>query len=210
MPRKLLILLCARSSGWIERRASNPIRLPWIHPTRTRLIDASWPVAPVRDGLGAAQNGAIVVRFVARDVRHTGEDRRQHHEKGEPRSVAHGFVYGLLAIAGLLVALGLMFGSSVPSPPMKTLAVTVAVNAAALEIMNAGAPAGREMIVYINGAPPFTYKMTATVPAAGASVRLPLRGFVTKAGDRFDPLAKAVTEVWVGGGGYDYRSFRVR
>jgi hypothetical protein len=90
------------------------------------------------------------------------------------------------------------------------LNVTARTSVSALEITNAGsgAAAGQELIVYINGTPPFTYKAVSTVPPLGESVRLPLITFTQKDGTRFNPIATAVTVIWVGGGGYDYRSFK--
>lgn len=117
----------------------------------------------------------------------------------------------------LLILLAIIIGMIVLStvtrpdePELKTLGVTVSWNATALRVTNAAnaGAAGHEMIVYINGQPPFTYRANSTVPAVGQTVQLPLIGFVTDDGDRFNPLAKAVTVAWVGGGGYDYASFK--
>lgn len=101
-------------------------------------------------------------------------------------------------------------GGALTSASTKTLDVTVRVGVTALEVTNAGSgeAAGRELIVYINGSPPFTYKAVDTVPLLGENVRIPLRTFTEKDGTRFNPTAKAVTVIWVGGGGYDYRSFK--
>ena len=45
------------------------------------------------------------------------------------------------------------------------------------------------------------------MPRLRDSVRIPLSTFTQKDGTRFNPFATAVTVIWVGGGGYDYRSF---
>ena len=94
----------------------------------------------------------------------------------------------------------------------KTLNVTVAQGQSALQITNDGSgdAAGGEIIVYINGSPPFTYKATSTVPPLGQHVQIPLRTFTLNDGTRFNPITTAVTVIWVGGGGYDYRSFAVK
>jgi len=123
---------------------------------------------------------------------------------GPARIVA--IVGGLLVL--LVVVINLAGGSS-PATPQKLLDVSVRQGAGAIEITNAGpgGVAGQELIVYINGSPPFTFKATATMPAIGQSVRIPLMAFTQKDGTRFNPIATAVTVIWVGGGGYDYRSF---
>ena len=69
---------------------------------------------------------------------------------------------------------------------------------------------GETINVYLNGAPPFTYKAEFTFPAVGQSAEVPLVTFVKKDGERFSPLQRAVTEAWVGGGGYDYVKFGKR
>jgi hypothetical protein len=122
----------------------------------------------------------------------------------------------LASVLALLVLLGIasqfvgsQAGSSNAIARNNTLNVKVKFSMIALEITNAGSgdAAGQELIVYINGSPPFTYKATATVPPLGQSVQIPLITFTKKDGTRFSPIATAVTEIWVGGGGYDYRSF---
>lgn len=124
-------------------------------------------------------------------------------------SVGRLLLYALVGFVALY-ALAVM-GSNTPrssAPPTKaTLDVKVGWNSSELSVTNVSAPAGGEMIVYINGTPPFTFKAVRTVPAQGESIRIPLREFVAKGGDRFNPIAKAVTMAWVGGGGFDYQSF---
>jgi len=122
----------------------------------------------------------------------------------------------------LLVAIILISILTTRTPPAslpgashagKVLGVGVATSRTALQITNKAnrdAEAGA-MEVYINGTPPFTYRANSTVPAVGESVTIPLNDFVKKSsGERFNPFTQAVTDVWVGGGGYDYQSFNVR
>jgi hypothetical protein len=115
-------------------------------------------------------------------------------------------VVGVVFLIILVNAVGSTNGSSASS---KTLNVTVRHGMGAVEITNAGSgeAVGQDLIVYLNGDPPFTYKATATVPLLGQSVRMPLYTFTQKDGTRFNPITTAVTVIWVGGGGYDYRSF---
>jgi len=95
---------------------------------------------------------------------------------------------------------------------MKTLDVKVQTNDSELRVTNTGTTeaVGREFIIYINGTPPNAYRTHGTLPEVGGHVDLPLREFVTKNGDRFNPVAQAVTVVWIGGYGYDYRSFKLQ
>jgi hypothetical protein len=94
--------------------------------------------------------------------------------------------------------------------PGKPLDVHVAWNSAAVEIVNNSMPAGGEMSVYINGMPSFAYRADARMPAAGEAVRIPLRQFITKRGERFDPAAESVSVVWVGADGFGYEPYRTR
>ena len=101
-------------------------------------------------------------------------------------------------------------GARASSKTSKTLDVDVAVSRTALEITNVGSGevAGRKLVVYIDGQPPFTYKTVFTLPRLRDSVRIPLSTFTQKDGTRFNPSGTAVTVIWVGGGGYDYVSFK--
>ena len=118
----------------------------------------------------------------------------------------------IVVVLGLLVLVGAvrsMMAPAAPSQPQKALHVTVRTSVTAVEITNhkSTEAVGRELIVYVNGQPPFTYKATSTVPPLGQHVTIPLMTFTKKDGTRFNPLATAVTVIWVGGGGYDYSSF---
>lgn len=133
------------------------------------------------------------------------------HTKSDQIGRGVVIVFGLLCLLGIVSAvMSTGGGSSASNPtPSKLLDVTVRHGLGAIEITNAGSAdaAGLEMNVYINGDPPFTFKAIATVPPLGKSVLLPLREFTQKDGTRFNPIATAVTVIWVGGGAYDYRSF---
>lgn len=129
--------------------------------------------------------------------------------KGTSRAVK--MVLGVILGLGAFAFIGAALSSTDTATPSKgTLAVKVGVTTTELEVTNVGAPAGAELVVYLNGNPPTGYKAVSTVPAVGTSTRLRLADFVSKDGARFMPLAQGVTVVWVGGGGYDYRSFSVK
>ncbi len=110
--------------------------------------------------------------------------------------------------AGVLLVLALSFFTR---EPPRMLTVSAAWDAASVRLTNRDdAAAGTRISIYINGTPPSAYRADVTMPAAGETIEVPLSEFVTKAGDRFNPVAKAVTVVWVGGGGYDYTSYAKR
>ncbi len=96
------------------------------------------------------------------------------------------------------------------SKPKKTMAVSVSWGNTTLQVKNTGTPdiAGKSVVVYVNGMPPFTYKSVCAGPAVGESVQVPLNSFVKRDGTRFNPYAHAVTEAWIGGSGYDYVQFK--
>jgi hypothetical protein len=96
-----------------------------------------------------------------------------------------------------------------PAKESKTPVVSIAHNSTAIELTNDGTPDWKTAEVYINGSPPFTYKATVAAPAVGQAVRIPLASFVKKDGERFNPATHALTEIWVGGGGYDFQSYKV-
>lgn len=129
-----------------------------------------------------------------------------------PRASAHivrNVLIGFGVFLALLVIGALNSSMTTPTKPTKTLDVTVRHSLGTVEITNTGSgdSEGHAMTVYLNGSPPFTYKAEAIVPALGRSVEIPLVTFTQKDGTRFNPIATAVTVVWVGGNGYDYRSF---
>ena len=151
------------------------------------------------------QDAAIVCKHCKRNL----EERAPSAHRRSGLSSAIAVVGILFGLPVLFVVIAALFGTSSSSPHNKTLDVTVRHSMIALEVTNVGSgeAAGNELVVYINGSPPFTYKAIATVPALGQSVDLPLITFTQKDGTRFNPIATAVTEIWVGGGGYDYRAF---
>lgn len=163
------------------------------------------------------QDAAIVCKHCGRDLAPVAAPPPiVAPAKPKTAGIAKVLVYVVLAIGGLAVAGSLISNIGEPSngggtsAPSKTLPVTVRWSPLAIEITNAGAPAGQELVVYVNGNPPFTYKATAAMPPIGQSVQIPLRTFTLKDGTRFNPIATAVTVVWVGGGGYDYSSFNTK
>lgn len=88
----------------------------------------------------------------------------------------------------------------------KTLNISVFTSRYAITIQNINSPndAGKNIDVYINGMPPFSFKANCTLPTVGDKVSINVNEFIKKDGSRFNPFAYAVTEIWVGGAGYDY------
>lgn len=116
-------------------------------------------------------------------------------------------VYVVLGVGALVGLSALLSNDTAPTTPAKTLDVRVSWSRTELEITNVSAPTGLQAVVYLNGTPPFTYQAGVELPAPGKSSRFALNDFTTKNGERFNPLTTAVTVVWVGGGGYDYKQF---
>lgn len=64
--------------------------------------------------------------------------------------------------------------------------------------------------LFINGMPPFTYRLWIDPLGPGQATIIPLSDFTKKNGERFQPDRFAVTEIWIGGNGFDYTSYRIR
>jgi hypothetical protein len=86
--------------------------------------------------------------------------------------------------------------------------VRVGVNDLILRVTNEGTENWSEMVIYLNGRPPFTYKWEGPTPAIGQSVTIPLREFVKENGERFDAYRMKAVEAWIGGSGHDYQGLR--
>ena len=114
-----------------------------------------------------------------------------------------------LLLFAIIVFVVIMVIANLPGTDKKTYhtpQVSVAWSDSVVEITNKGTEPWSAMTVYINGQPPFTFEWNGSAQAVGQSKRILLREF-DKKGERFDPSKYKVTEVWVGGGGYDYASF---
>jgi hypothetical protein len=126
--------------------------------------------------------------------------------KGAARRIGRVVVSLILVFGVLTVVIALVRDAD--TTQLKTLSVSVRASTTELELRNQGSPDGIPITIYINGTPPYTYRSDATMPPSGATVlRIPLQQFTKKDGERFNPFRHAVTTVWVGGSGYDYRSF---
>ena len=94
--------------------------------------------------------------------------------------------------------------------PQKTMSVAVSWGNtySQIKIIGSSYILGKDVEVYLNDMPPFTYKAVCIGPGVGKTVRVPLNTFVKEDGLRFNPKTHAVSEVWIGGAGYDYIKFR--
>jgi hypothetical protein len=64
--------------------------------------------------------------------------------------------------------------------------------------------------IYINGRPPSGFKKVLGTLRAGQTAEISLMDCVNEDSKRFQPLQEKVTEVWIGGGGYDYQGYDIR
>ena len=62
--------------------------------------------------------------------------------------------------------------------------------------------------VYINGEPPSGFKCSLTNLAAGGTATLELNKFVKDSGGQFKTSSMTVTQIWIGGSGFKYQTFR--
>lgn len=121
-----------------------------------------------------------------------------------------GCLVGIVLL--VLIFVGIVGSLDSNTEPSKTMSVEVSWGPKFVQIKNTENAdiSGKAVAVYVNGMPPFAHKAVCTGPDLGKAVRLPLSSFVKKNGERFNPYTHAVTEVWVGGAGYDFSSYRLR
>lgn len=108
-----------------------------------------------------------------------------------------------ITIPILMIVSSLIAAESKLGPPK----IRVANNDTIIRIENTGTANWSELVVYLNGTPPGGYKVTVKAPSVGSSVSIPLKEFAKKDGTRFLPHQLKVTEIWVGGGGYDFKRY---
>ena len=89
----------------------------------------------------------------------------------------------------------------------KTVTAGIRAGDYSLILENKGAEDWPVLTLYLNGTPPFTYNVSIEPLKPGQTMTIPLSKFSTDGGKRFDPSAFRVTEVWIGGGGFDYARF---
>ena len=153
---------------------------------------------------------------------HCGAPSKTAPQRGTPveppkkKTYGCGSLFALGVIAIVVIGVVNTAIDSGKPPPAKSgnagrrVNVGIEISSMAVRLTNNGSPDWTQAEVYLNGMPPFTFKATATAPPVGQSITIPLVQFVDRDGNRFNPLTKAVTSVWVGGSGYDYAETRVR
>lgn len=135
---------------------------------------------------------------------------------GAPKKKALGGGCALIVIIVVvfgIIGMAMDGPSSSPSQPakiQKVVSVSIKHNRAAIEITNTGTADWPEAVIYINDTPPFTYKAVIAAPPIGQAAVVRLSDFTKKDGERFNPSAYALTEIWVGGSGYDFNKYDAR
>jgi hypothetical protein len=124
-----------------------------------------------------------------------------------------GAVFGALFL--IVFIGGLVMEASGPSAPgphtaapatHKLLNASISTSALELQVHNGDTFDWHDTEIYLNGRPPFTYHYKLGTLTSGESVTIPLISFDDD-GKRFQPTEYKVTVIWIGGGGFDYRSF---
>jgi hypothetical protein len=90
--------------------------------------------------------------------------------------------------------------------PHKLLKASITTTDVDLRVQNEDAFDWHGTEIYLNGRPPFTYHYVLDTLKAGESIDIPLTSFDNE-GKRFQPIEYKVTEIWIGGGGFDYHSY---
>jgi len=62
--------------------------------------------------------------------------------------------------------------------------------------------------IYINGEPPSGFKYSLTNLAAGGTATLELNKFTRDGGGQFKTSSMIITQIWIGGSGFKYQTFR--
>lgn len=94
-----------------------------------------------------------------------------------------------------------------PRPDAKTVLAGISWNDAVIQITNEDSRDWPVLSLYLNGMPPFTYHAAIRPLKAGEKIRIPLSAFADDSGRRFKPADLQVTEVWIGGSGFDYEKY---
>lgn len=90
-------------------------------------------------------------------------------------------------------------------PPVRTMHTDTE-----LVLVNASSDSLNGIIAYVNGMPPYGYKCEIGFIEAKGIKEVRLIDFTKSNGERFNPMAYKVTEIWIGGGGYDYGSIEMK
>jgi hypothetical protein len=62
--------------------------------------------------------------------------------------------------------------------------------------------------IYINGAPTTGFKFSLTNLAAGETATMELKKFTKDDGGQFKTSSMIITQIWIGGGGFKYQTYR--
>lgn len=134
-----------------------------------------------------------------------------HTEKGKmPAGFKVLVALGPAVAIVFLIAIGLSSTRTGHQATKGSPSVSVGASGLVVQLTNRATDDWPEAVVYLNDRPPFTYKWEGRAPAKGESIRIPLSEFTKDDGERFDGLRRKVTQVWVGGSGYDYVGFNFR
>lgn len=138
-----------------------------------------------------------------------------HCGAGKKKSKAGLLIVVALGV-GFLVMIGAggSSGDSMDAPQVeankpKLVPAKVAYTDSAIVITRTGNQPWDEAVLYINGTPPDGFKARVVPPSDGQTISIPLASFTKKSGERFNIHTHALKQVWIGGGGYDFKNYTV-
>lgn len=93
--------------------------------------------------------------------------------------------------------------------PANVVNATVQTSAIRMTLTNNDGEDWTEKIISLNDSPPQGYQCRLNGLRAGATLNISLIDFINPEGLRFQPWNMTVTEVWIGGGGKEFKRFRI-
>jgi hypothetical protein len=135
--------------------------------------------------------------------------------KEKPKTGCLTQIIAVFLIGGLIIFIISLVNtsnspSSISSPSIsekKTVNADISYNDYKVTIKNLDSFDWPELDVYINGSPPFSYTARIQALKSGESATYDLNQFAKSDGERFNPDAYKVTELWIGGDDYDYKKY---
>ena len=126
-----------------------------------------------------------------------------------PKQTSKAAVVLTILFGALIIAVVISANISGRKSQGNQKAVTARIRASdnSLVVENKSSEDWPVLTLYLNGSPPFTYNVSIAPLRPGGIITIPLSKFTKRNGQRFDASAYRVTEVWIGGGDFDYAKY---